>query len=147
MKYNAENTDEIKHTDILADIFYEYMIDIGVKANPNFFELVKYDQRIYRIVVEKLQNGFNRYWVDQRFRQTYVLVVPLSAFPKNMTAVQEILLAASIYEMNGRYNKERLKYLIDNFQDYAEELRKVTGDKPGSYRCNLSDLLEAENKE
>lgn len=147
MKYNAENVDEIKHTDILADIFYEYIIGIGVKINPNLFELVKYDQRIYRIVVEKLQNKFNTYWVDQRFRQAYVLVVPSSAFPKNMTAVQEILLAASIYEMNGRYNKERLKYLIDNFQDYAEELHKVTGDNPSSYRFNLSDLLEAENKE
>lgn len=147
MKYNAENTDEIKHTDILADIFYEYIIGIGVKVNPNLFELVKYDQRIYRIVVEKLQNEFNTYWLDQRFRQAYVLVVPSSAFPKNMTAVQEILLAASIYEMNGRYSKERLKYLIDNFQNYAEELRKVTGNKPSSYRFNLSDLLEAENKE
>lgn len=147
MKYNAENTDEIKHTDILANLFYEYITDLDVKASPHFSKLVKYDQRIYRIVVEKLQNKFNMRWVDQRFRHAYVLVVPSSAFPKNMTVVQEILLVTSIFEMEGRYNKERLKYLIDNFQDYAEELCKVTGDKPGSYRCHLIDLLEAESKE
>ena len=51
--------------------------------------------------------------------------MPQTAYPSNLTEIQESLLIMAIDRTSGHYNKERVKYLYDKLPDNIEELRKI----------------------
>lgn len=135
--FNDENIDEVKHTDLLADIIYNY---IKGTPEPAISALIRYDLRMYRIVVENFQNDFDSNWENETFRNAYVIVVPQTMYPNNLTEVQETFLVISLAKINGSYNKRRVEYLYHRLQDNLKELCEVNKAGLGYYQISLGRI-------
>lgn len=133
VRYNTDNVNRIKHSDLFASIVYkkirkDYAIIYNAATRtyyPEILKIIKDDQRVFRIVAENFQKDFDKNWKNEEFRISYIIIVPQTAYPSNLTEIQESLLIMAIDSTSGHYNKERVKYLYDKLPGNIEELRKI----------------------